>query len=127
MPRRSYLCGRSPSRYHGPVSVMPSYRYRAMTQAGKLVEGSLSAGSAAEVAQRIEYLGPVPIETVVEEGVAALQGLSFSSFSRATAKDVTIFTRDLALLLKAGTRISDALELLAQDIDVGRLRPTVGK
>ena len=40
---------------------------------------------------------------------------------------MTTFTRDLALLLKAGARLDDALELLASDDDVGRLRSTVGK
>ena len=38
-----------------------------------------------------------------------------------------MFTLDLALLLKAGARLDDALELLATDIDVGRLRPIVAK
>jgi general secretion pathway protein F len=36
-----------------------------------------------------------------------------------------VFTRDLALLLKAGARINDALDLLSGDIDLGRLRPMV--
>src|SRR5258708_6821427 len=35
--------------------------------------------------------------------------------------------RPRALLLKAGARLDDALELLASDSDVGRLRPVVGK
>ncbi|MFX8856459.1 type II secretion system F family protein, partial [Acinetobacter baumannii] len=34
---------------------------------------------------------------------------------------------DLALLLKAGARLDDALELLATDVDVGRLRPVIRK
>jgi general secretion pathway protein F len=46
---------------------------------------------------------------------------------RARSEDVTVFTLDLALLLKAGARLDDALELLAADIDIGRLRPTVAK
>jgi general secretion pathway protein F len=46
---------------------------------------------------------------------------------RPRADDVTIFTRDLALLLKAGARIDDALDLLASDVDIGRLRPVVGQ
>ena len=33
----------------------------------------------------------------------------------------------MALLLKAGARLDDALELLASDADVGRMRPVVGK
>ena len=48
-------------------------------------------------------------------------------FGRPSAAEVTTFTRDLALLLKAGARLDDALELLAGDTDVGRLRPVVGK
>ena len=104
---------------------MPSFRYRALTQSGEIVSGSISAPTAAEVAHRIEYLGLVPIEAVTEERSA---GGRFSlSLSRPRAEDVTVFTRDLALLLKAGARINDALELLSQDVDVGRLRPTVAK
>ena len=38
-----------------------------------------------------------------------------------------MFTLDLALLLKAGARLDDALELLASDTDVGGLRPIVAK
>ena len=106
---------------------MPSFRYRALTQAGELVSGSISAPTAAEVAHRIEYLGLVPIDTVVEEGAAAVTRFDFAVWSRPRAEDVTVFTRDLALLLRAGARINDGLELFSQDIDVGRLRPTVAK
>ena len=49
----------------------------------------------------------------------------FSLFNKPKAEDVTIFTRDLALLLRAGARINDGLELLAADRDFGRLRPVV--
>src|SRR5437763_1168285 len=105
---------------------MPNFRYRALTQNGELVDGSISAPSAAEVAHRIEYLGLVPIETV-EERAAALRRFDLTLFSGARAEDVTVFTRDLGLLLKAGARINDGLELLAQDADIGRLRPTIAK
>jgi general secretion pathway protein F len=106
---------------------MPNFRYRALTQNGEMVSGSIAAASASEVAQRIEYLGLVPIDTSVE---AAGGGSSFSlvaALSRPRPEDVTIFTRDLALLLKAGARLNDALELLAAEMDVGRLRPVVFK
>jgi general secretion pathway protein F len=105
---------------------VPSFRYRALTQSGEIVSGSISAPTAAEVAHRIEYLGLVPIETVTEDRSGGGR-LSLSMFSRPRAEDVTVFTRDLALLLKAGARINDALELLSQDVDIGRLRPTAAK
>jgi general secretion pathway protein F len=105
---------------------MSNFRYRALTQNGEIVSGSIAAASLAEVSQRIEYLGLVAIDTAVEGGAA---GWSFSlaALSRPRPEDVTIFTRDLALLMKAGARLNDALELLANDMDVGRLRPAVLK
>jgi len=104
---------------------MPNFRYRAITQNGELVNGSLAAPTAAEVARRIEYLGLVPIETVADDGAAAVSRATVALFNRPRAEDVTVFTRDLALLLKAGARLDDALELLASDTDIGRLHPTV--
>jgi general secretion pathway protein F len=106
---------------------VPSFRYRALTQGGEVVSGSISATTASEVARRIEYLGLVPIDTVVEESAAATARSRASLAGRARSEDVTVFTLDLALLLKAGARLDDALELLAADIDIGRLRPTVAK
>lgn len=104
---------------------MPTFRYRALTQIGELVSGSLSAQDAAEVTLRIEYLGLIPIEAVTEQSEAQIRRRrQFSLMSRPRAEDVTIFTGDLALLLRTGARINDALELLASDADIGRMRPT---
>ncbi|QJP16357.1 type II secretion system F family protein [Starkeya sp. ORNL1] len=105
---------------------MANFNYRALTQNGELVSGSIAASSAAEVARRIEFLGLVPVETVLAGDASAMTRLSLS-FSRPRPADVTIFTRDLALLLRAGARLDDGLELLADDADLGRLRPVVGK
>jgi len=91
------------------------------------VHGTLSAPTAAEVAHRIEYLQLLPIETIEETRKVVASRGDFGLFNRPSAAEVTTFTRDLALLLKAGARLDDALELLAGDTDVGRLRPVVGK
>jgi general secretion pathway protein F len=106
---------------------MPNFRYRALTQAGEIVSGSISAPTAAEVDHRIEYLGLVPIDAVAEEVRAAGSEFSFAFLRQPRAEDVTTFTRDLALLLKASARLDSALELLSTDIDIGRLRPIIGK
>jgi general secretion pathway protein F len=105
---------------------MRNFRYLAMTQSGELVNGSILAPTATEVAHRIEYLGLVPIETLAEEG-AAVPRSPVGFLNRPRAEDVTIFTRDLALLLKAGARLDTGLELLSDDNDIGRLRPIVKK
>src|SRR6185436_12465292 len=106
---------------------MPNYRYKAITQAGEIVTGSIAAPTAAEVARRIEYLGLVPVDTVTEERAESATASFFTFSKRARPEDVTVFTLDLALLLKAGARLDDGLELLASDTDVGGLRPTVSR
>jgi general secretion pathway protein F len=98
-----------------------------MTQAGEIVSGSISAPTAAEVVRQIEYLGLVPIDAVADIGRATISSLNFDFLSSPRAEDITIFTRDLALLLTAGARLDAALELLATDADITRLRPIVGK
>jgi len=104
---------------------MPNFRYRALTTNGEIVSGLIAAPTAAEVARRIDYLRLVPIDTIVEESATQGSRFNFRFEKRARTEDVTIFTLDLALLLKAGARLDRALELLAADVDIGRLRSTV--
>ncbi len=103
---------------------MPNYRYRAMNSHGELVSGAIAAPAAGDVAARIEPLGLVLVDNVTLEEGGSARG-AFGLFGKPRPEDVTIFTRDLALLLRAGARINDGLELLAADRDFGRLRPVV--
>jgi general secretion pathway protein F len=106
---------------------MLNFRYSALTKTGEVVSGSISAASAAEVAVRIEYLGLIPIETVRDDGGEARSRWTLELVASPRFEDVTFFTGDLALLLKTGARINEALELVATDADAGRLRPTISK
>jgi general secretion pathway protein F len=105
---------------------VPNFRYRALTQNGEIVNGTISAPTLEEVARRIEYLRLLPIETVEDKRASANSG-GFGLFGKPSSAEITTFTRDLALLLKAGARLDDGLELLASDADVGRLRPVIRK
>jgi general secretion pathway protein F len=106
---------------------VPSFRYRALTQGGEVVSGSISAPTAAEVVRQVEYLGLVPIDAVGERDGASSSRFTLDFLTKPSSEDISIFTRDLALLLKSGARIDAALDLLATDMDIGRLRPVVGK
>jgi len=106
---------------------MPNFRYTALTQTGERVSGLISASSATEVGHRIDYLRLVAIGDVIEERTTAASRFDVNFGRRARSEDVTAFTLDLALLLKAGARLDDALELLADASEAGRLRPTIGK
>jgi general secretion pathway protein F len=103
---------------------MPNYRYRALNSNGELVSGAVAAAAPSDVAQRIERLGLVLVDNVTLEESGLARG-AFRIFNKPKPEDVTIFTRDLALLLRAGARINDGLELLSADRDFGRLRPVV--
>jgi len=103
---------------------MPNYLYRALNANGELVSGAITAPASGDVAQRVERLGLVLVDSVTLDHGRATQN-AFNLFGRPKPEDVTIFTRDLALLMRAGARINDGLELLAADPDFGRLRPIV--
>jgi len=104
---------------------MSSFRYRALTKAGDVVSGTVSAISFDEASRRVEILGLLPIEAEREDARAPEGGggLGFN-LSRPRNEDVTIFTGDLALLLRTGARINEALDLLAGDAENARMRPT---
>jgi general secretion pathway protein F len=91
---------------------MPQFRYRAVTAAGEVVVGEVDAPSHEEVIRRIEYLGHLPIDAqVATEGL--LRGFTLSSGPR--GRDITIFLRQLALLIEAGLTLEAALQTLADD------------
>ncbi|WP_315837819.1 type II secretion system F family protein [Bradyrhizobium prioriisuperbiae] len=103
---------------------MPSYRYRALNSRGELISGAIAAPAPGDVAVRVERLGLVLVDTVTVDDSGGMSW-AFGLFNQPRAEDVTVFTRDLALLLRAGARINDGLELLSADRDFGRLRPVV--
>src|SRR5262245_39458351 len=93
---------------------MPQFRYRAVAKGGEIVSGEVDAPSRDEVMRRIEYLGHLPIDTeLVSAGVLAGGG----SLGRKQPKqrDVTIFLRQLALLIGAGLTLEAALQTLGND------------
>ncbi|MFG1302083.1 type II secretion system F family protein [Xanthobacter sp. V3C-3] len=106
---------------------MATFTYKALTQAGQMVSGQIAAPSEAEVRQRIEFLGLVPVETMRAREAAPGGRFGLLPGRGPRAADVTLFTRDLALLLRAGARLDEALELLAGDADLGRMRPAVAR
>jgi general secretion pathway protein F len=91
---------------------MPHFRYRAVTSAGELVAGEVEAPSREEVIQRIEYLGHMTIE-VAATGMLSRRGPPSGKTPR--PREVTIFLRQLALLVGAGLTLEVALQTLGED------------
>jgi general secretion pathway protein F len=93
---------------------MSHFRYRAITPTGDFVAGEVEAPSREEVIQRIEYLGHVTIE--VEAATTSMLARS-SIFRNRTPRprDMTIFLRQLAVLVGAGLTLEAALQALGDD------------
>jgi general secretion pathway protein F len=93
---------------------MSSFRYRAVTPAGEFVTGEVDAPSRQDVVRRIEYLGHLAIE---------VEAASTGMFSRSgvlrgrtpNRRDITIFLRQLAVLVGAGLTLEAALQALGDD------------
>jgi general secretion pathway protein F len=93
---------------------MPQFHYRAVTPAGNLIAGEIEAPSRKEVLRRIEYVGNIAIEAeAAGPGLFAFAGALFSSAP--ASRDVTIFLRQLALLLDARLTLEAALQTLGSD------------
>jgi general secretion pathway protein F len=93
---------------------MPHFRYRAVTASGELVTGEVEAPSRQEVVRRIEYLGHMTIDAeAVSAGGLSQGGVGQGKTPR--PREVTIFLRQLALLVGAGLTLEVALQTLGDD------------
>ena len=92
---------------------MPAFTYKALDSNGRFVSGELEADGPADIRRRLEGMGYVPLETAPRKAqTAAASG--FLSFGRDLGqREITTLLRELALILRAGLPLVDALELLA--------------
>jgi general secretion pathway protein F len=97
---------------------MPQFRYRAVTPAGEIVVGEVDAPSREEVVRRIEYLGHLTIDAeIAATGFLARGRRNAGKLPR--SRDVSIFLRQLALLIAAGLTLEAALQTLGEGAGKG--------
>jgi len=103
---------------------MPRFQYRALQPSGGEIAGELVADSEHEVAARLQAVGNFPIEigaAAVRPALAPRWRLPTAS-SRVPARDLVLFTRQLATLASAGVALDRGLGLIAGGS--GRRHPT---
>ena len=102
---------------------MPEFVWRAATASGKVEEGLLSAASAALALKQLRGLGLTPLSLSDAGDAAAPQGRADAPGSFAqprqrqakgpvTAPDVLALTSELAIMLRAGLALDNALRVL---------------
>src|SRR6267143_1691406 len=103
---------------------MPQFRYRAVTHAGEIVVGEVDASSREEVVRRIEYLGHLTIDAeIAATGILNRGRRSVGKSPR--SRDVSIFLRQLSLLIGAGLTLEAALQTLGNDAAGGNEQDVV--
>ena len=92
---------------------MPEFRYKAQTQDGKILEGSLDAGSENQAISTLHSRGLVVIS--IESGPEGLAKRDIGQyFQRINNKDISIFTRQLATLVGAEVPLLESLKTMAR-------------
>lgn len=97
---------------------MPVFRYRAKDGV-KDVEGVLEAQSREEVIDQLHHKGYVPVR--IEQGTTGktepLEALSTKVSGKIRSKDITIFSRQLASLIKSGVPVLRGLRIISDQAD----------
>ncbi|UCD14986.1 MAG: type II secretion system F family protein [Candidatus Omnitrophota bacterium] len=93
---------------------MPQYHYKARDKTGELITGVLEARDEKKVVDDLDRLGYSVVEiSPVQRGGFSFLSL-FERFHRLEKREVIIFTRQLATLLKAGTVLSSGLTTVCE-------------
>jgi general secretion pathway protein F len=93
---------------------MPMYSYKAKSGPSDIVEGRLEAVSEKDAIEQISRQGLIPVKIELEAAAGGQDALaSASGYAGISSRDVTLFTRQLATLLKAGVPILRALRIIA--------------
>src|SRR5580698_11602314 len=90
---------------------MPSYFYKAKKDAVNAITGQISAQNEEDALELIHQLGLIPVS--IEESNAEGVLLSNIRESKVKDKELYLFSKQLANLLKSGVTLLKALEVLA--------------
>src|SRR3972149_7353261 len=89
-----------------------SYRYEALTGQGKPVKGTLKAGGEIETERLLIDMGYRPVRVELVPSMFSLEE-ALPGFFGVKPRDVIVFSRQLATLLKAGISLLPALDILS--------------
>lgn len=93
---------------------MPTFKFQAKAEDGRLVKGELDAGSESEARIRLRAQKLVPIRVGQESTIAAVATKMPMFNDSVSAKDLQIFTRQFAVLVSAGVPIVQSLEAMSR-------------
>ena len=102
------------------------YAYTAYTEGKKLVKGRVSATTEEAASQLLSYGGYQVISLKAVRSLINTEKL-MAGFSRIKPQEIVMFSRQLALLLEAGTDIVTSLDLLKDQVSSETMRKIIGE
>ena len=103
------------------------YTYVALAENKKMVRGKVSAASEEAAANLLSYGGYQVISVRPLRSFINTEKLNAFLYSKVSARDIVMFSRQLALLLEAGSDIVASLQLLQAQATNRTLRNVLGK
>jgi general secretion pathway protein F len=113
---------------------MPLFQYKAVSATGEVQEGVLDGPSQAAIIERLQSTGLIPIRAVETSQAASKKspGAERKSFiasllepRKVTQNNLTVFTREIATLLKAGLPLDRSMEILLNLAENDKVRDLI--
>lgn len=104
---------------------MESFSYKAVSAAGKDVKGSVEAESREEAARKIKEQGLVPVSIGKQGALDKDINIPIFKGKKIPARDMSVFCRQFASILKAGVSVINALEMLAEQTENKKLKEAI--
>ena len=104
---------------------METFSYKAVDASGKDVKGAIEAESKDEAARKIKEQGFTPISIGKQGALDKDVNLSFFGPKKIPARDMSVFCRQFASILKAGVSVINALEMLSEQTENKRLKEAI--
>lgn len=96
-----------------------SYRYVATTKQGKLVKGTIKATNEVTAERLLIGQGYIPVNVEIAPSMFSLEE-ALPSLFKIKPRDVIVFSRQLATLIRSGISLLPALEILQGQVTTGR-------
>ena len=106
------------------VKKLIPYRYEATSSRGRLIKGTIKAVSEIEAERLLIARGDLPINVEVAPSKLSLEE-ALPSLFKIKPRDVIIFSRQLATLLKSGISLLPAMEILQGQVTTSRAFKTI--
>ena len=104
---------------------MESFSYKAVNTAGKDVKGSVEAESREEAGRKIKEQGLIPVSIGKQGALDKDVNIPIFKGKKIPARDMSVFCRQFASILKAGVSVINALEMLAEQTENKKLKEAI--